>query len=48
MYRQGVSDFKYYVGISSLAQLQVAAREHQLRALPGFGEKLEEGILREV
>jgi len=32
------------LGISSVAELERAAREHRLRTLPGFGEKLEQKI----
>ncbi|MGZ3667017.1 MAG: DNA polymerase/3'-5' exonuclease PolX [Ktedonobacterales bacterium] len=34
--------------ITSLAELEQAVHEHKLRALPGFGEKLEQRIAREV
>ena len=36
------------LGISSLLELEQAAREHKLRALPHFGAKLEERIGREA
>lgn len=36
------------LGISSIAELGQAAREHRLCQLPGFGERLEANILREV
>ena len=34
--------------ISTLAQLERAAREHQLRALPGFQQKKEDNILKGI
>jgi DNA polymerase (family 10) len=34
--------------ISSLPDLEQAVRQHQLRTVPGFGQKLEERIAREV
>lgn len=33
------------LGIGSIAQLEAAAREGKVRALPGFGEKIEQSIL---
>jgi DNA polymerase (family 10) len=36
------------LGIASIVELERAAREHRLRALPGFGPKLEERIVREA
>lgn len=36
------------LGITSIAELERAAREHRLRALPGFGETLEKRIAREA
>lgn len=36
------------LGVESVAELGRAAREHRLRGLPGFGEKLEANLLREV
>jgi DNA polymerase (family 10) len=36
------------LGITTIADLQLAAREHRLCTLPGFGEKLEQRIAREA
>jgi DNA polymerase (family 10) len=36
------------LGISTIAELLEAAREHRLRALPGFGPRLEERIAQEA
>lgn len=36
------------LGITSVAELEKAAREHRLRVLPGFGEKLEQKIATEA
>ncbi|MBI4494786.1 MAG: DNA polymerase/3'-5' exonuclease PolX [Chloroflexi bacterium] len=36
------------LGISTVAELERAAREHRLQGLPGFGEKLEDRIAREA
>jgi DNA polymerase (family 10) len=36
------------LGISSVAELERAAREHRLRALPGIGETLESRIAEEA
>ncbi len=36
------------LGIQSIEELQMAARDHRLRQLPGIREKTEEKILREV
>ena len=36
------------LGVTTLAQLEEALREHRVRGLPGFGEKVEENLLREI
>ncbi len=36
------------LGIKSVAQLEAAARAHKLSKLPGFGEKLEDDILKGI
>jgi len=36
------------LGIASVTELERAAREHRLRALPGFGERLEQKIATEA
>jgi DNA polymerase (family X) len=37
-----------HLGIATAAELERAAREHRLQALPGIGEKLERRIEREA
>ena len=36
------------LGVTTLAELKAAAREHRLRTLPGLGAKVEENVLKEV
>ena len=36
------------LGIGNLAELEVAAREHRLRDVPGLGDRTEENLLREI
>jgi len=36
------------LGVSSLEELKSAAQEHKIRQLPGFGEKIEQRILKGV
>ncbi|MBI4321122.1 MAG: DNA polymerase/3'-5' exonuclease PolX [Chloroflexi bacterium] len=36
------------LGVTGIDELEVAAREHRLRTLPGMGEKSEEKIIREL
>lgn len=36
------------LGITNLVELERAANEHRLRALPGLGDKLEANILKEI
>jgi len=36
------------LGVTTLAELKAAAREHRLRTLPGLGAKVEENVLKSV
>ena len=43
-----VLEIQRVLGIDNVLDLRQAALDHRLRALPGFGEKLEANLLREI
>lgn len=43
-----VGHLYHEMGVQNIAQLETAARSGRLRALPGFGAKLEQGILENI